>query len=98
MNYVDQDQKAALIDLIALRGEFIFIEDEPIRAFIQRENETQEASDYGADDTQEEITATFKAARKPEFSFEVTIESRRYAITDIDHISGDIYTITLEND
>jgi len=98
MNYVDHDQQSALLDLIGLRGEIIFIEDEPIRAFIQRETETQEASDYGADDIQEEITATFRAERKPEFSFEVTIQSRRYAITDIENIGGTIYTITLEND
>lgn len=96
--YIDADHSAALLDLIELRGELILIEGEPYTAFVQRESETQDASEYGIDEREEEITATFKAKIKPQFSFEVTIQSRKYTITDIEPASGGIYTLTLEND
>lgn len=96
--YIDADHSSALLDLIELRGELIRIEGEPVRAFVQREEESQEASEYGSDTREEEITATFKAKVKPQFSFSVTIQGRNYTITDIDPATGGIYTLTLEND
>jgi len=97
-SYIDADHGSCLRDLIGIRGELIFVEGEPIRAFVQRETETQEASEYGTDELEEEITATFEAKIKPQFSFKVAIKGREYTITDIETHSDDIYTLTLEND
>ena len=96
--YIDADHTSALLDLIEIRGELIQIEGEPNTAFVQRESETQEASEYGSDEREEELTATFKADVKPQFSFQVTIQGRNYTITDIEPATGGIYTLTLEND
>lgn len=96
--YIEADHGACLLDLIDLRGEIIFIDGEPVRAFVQRESESQEASEYGIDELEQEVTATFRTKVKPQFSFTVTIEGRNYTITDIEPANTDIYTLTLEND
>lgn len=98
MGYVDLDQAAALKDLIALRGKTILVDGDPVKAFIDTGSESQSASAYGADDIDEEVTASFSFTHKPTFSTQVTIESRHYSVTDIEIISEKIATLTLEHD
>jgi len=99
MNYADEDQAAAIADLIAFAGTMIEIGGIKSRAYVQPGNQTQTASEFGLDNRENEITATIVNRRPaPSFFDSVLYKGQRYRITQMEPTGEKVLTLTCIND
>lgn len=100
MSYSAKDQAAAVADLIAFDGETIEIGGHKYRAHIERGIQSTEASEFGLDNREEELTATIvNRGNSPiRFSDPVKFKGKPYSITEIKPEGRLVTTLTLRND
>ena len=99
MNYASQDQIAAIGDLIAFDGELISVNGQNVRAHVERGGISAEASEFGLDNRDQEVTATVVTRGMPLIDFDspVKVRGSSYRITAINPAGDYISTLTLEN-
>ena len=93
------DRAAAIGDLTAMEGEVITVAGRSVLAHLELGNDSQEASEYGADERTQTATATFEwIGTDISFGDTVRARGRNWSIADMDKAAGNIVTLTLEND
>ena len=99
MSYADADHVAALSDIIAFEGKLIEIDGRKMKALIERDATSREASEFGIDNREETLTATIvNTGTIPSFSAPVVYRGMNYRITGIEPEGERILTLSLTND
>jgi hypothetical protein len=100
MSFAGQDHAAAIADLIAIEGKLIEINGRKVKAHIIEGNVTQEASEFGLDNRDQELTAIIVNRNNDQYSIEdrAIYKGIKRKVTQIDPSGDHVLTITLEND
>jgi len=99
MSFASKDQAAAIADLIAFDGETIEIGGKKIRAHIEREATTAEASEFGLDNREKILSATIVTTSfDPQISAPALYRGERFRVSGIDPQGDRVATLTLTND
>ena len=99
MSYADLDHQSAVSDLIAFEGKPIEIDGNKLKAIIEREETSFEASEFGIDNREETLKATILNKGKiPSKDAPVFYLGQRFRITSIEPEGERILTINLTND
>jgi hypothetical protein len=100
MSFAGQDHAAAIADLIAIEGKLIEINGRKVKAHIIEGNVTQEASEFGLDNRDQELTAIIVNRNNDQYRIEdrAIYKGIKRRVTQIDPSGDHVLTITLEND
>ena len=100
MSFAGQDHAAAIADLIAIEGKLIEINGRKFKAHIIEGIVTQQASEFGIDNRDQELTAIIVNRENLEFKSQdpAIYKGIKRRITDIDPSGDHVLTITFEND
>lgn len=100
MSFAGQDHAAAIADLIAIEGKLIEINGRKVKAHIIEGNTTQEASEFGLNNRDQELTAIIVNRNNDQYRIEdrAFFKGIKRKITEIEPSGDHVLTITLEND
>jgi hypothetical protein len=99
MNYAEQDQVAAIGDLIAFDGEEIEVSGHKMRAHIELGTVSKEASMRGLDNREQELTATIiNRGEMPNPGDELIRRKQRFRITEVSPAGNQVSVLTAVND
>jgi hypothetical protein len=100
MSFAGQDHAAAISDLIAIEGKTIEINGRKIKAHIIEGNTTQEASEFGLNNRDQELTAIIVNRGGDLYQIEdrAIYKGIRRKVTEIDPSGDHVLALTLEND
>ncbi len=99
MSYAESDQAAAISDLIAFEGKPIEIDGRKMKAIIERGGTSYDASEFGIDNRDEDLTATIiNKGTIPSREAPVFYRGRKFKITGIDSQNEKILSLSLTND
>jgi hypothetical protein len=99
MNYAEQDQVAAIGDLLAFDGELIEVSGQKMRAHIELGTVSKDASMHGLDNREQEITATIiNRGAMPNPGDQLIRRNQRFRITEVSPAGNQVSVLTAVND
>lgn len=100
MSFAGKDHSAAIGDLIAIEGKMIEINGRKVMAHIVEGSTSQEASDFGLDNRDQEITAIIVNRGNEQYRINDTgiYKGIKRRISGIEPSGDSVLSITLEND
>jgi hypothetical protein len=100
MSFAGQDHAAAIADLIAIDGKLIEINGRKIKAHVIEGITSQEASEFGLNNRDQEITAIIVNRNNDQYRIEdrAIYKGIKRRITEIEPSGEHVLQLTLEND
>ena len=100
ISYAAKDHSAAISDLIAIDGKVIEINGKKLTAHIIEGGNTQEASEFGLDNRDQEMTALIVNRSNDVFRINdpAIYRGKKQRVVSTDQLGDEILSITLAND